>query len=143
MWDIPQIFDWQVYYTNRTSEKPPTEDQLRQMTYQWISGGANGIIYYDFTEMHAINWKNPFNKEWEKVKKVAADLKEKYVPIILSNIPVNPGYIIPPCDHEGGKNYYGRRMFNNGYDYILIVNVRTINNYKIFLLNLIPQLALK
>ena len=131
MWNIPQIFDWQVY-TNDTTEAAPTEDQLRQMTYQWIVGGANGIIYYDFTEMHVMDWKNPFEKEWEKVKKVATELKEQYAPIILSSIPTNPNYIIPKFDTLNGGNYFGRRLFRyNGYDYLLIVNVRTVNNYKI------------
>lgn len=130
MWNIPQIFDWQVY-NNNTKESPPTEDQLRQMTYQWIVGGANGIIYYDFTEMHVMDWKNPFEKEWEKVKKVATELKEQYAPIILSSIPTNPYYIIPKFDTINGNNYFGRRMFRyNGYDYLLIVNVRNVN-YKV------------
>ena len=131
MWNIPQIFDWQVY-TNDTTEAAPTEDQLRQMTYQWIVGGANGIIYYDFTEMHVMDWKNPFEKEWVKVKKVATELKEQYAPIILSSIPTNPNYIIPKFDTINGGNYFGRRLFRyNGYDYLLIVNVRKVNNYKI------------
>ena len=40
MWNVPQIFDWTVY--NRTNESPPTEKQLRHMTYQFIVGGGMG-----------------------------------------------------------------------------------------------------
>ena len=125
MWNIPQIFDWTVYgYDN---ESPPTEKQLRQMTYQWIVGGAMGIIYYDFTEMHVMNEKNPFDKEWEKVKKVASELKEKYVDIILSDEPVSDEYVIPKFDSIGGANYFGRRLWKyKGDDYLLLVNVRNV-----------------
>lgn len=131
MWNIPQIFDWELY-NNNTKETPPTEEQLRQMTYQWIVGGTNGIIYFDYSEMRAMDWKNPFEKEWEKVKKVATELKEKYAPIIMSSIPTNPGYVLPKFDRVSGYNYFGRRLFRyDGYDYLLIVNVRKTNNYKI------------
>jgi hypothetical protein len=125
MWNIPQIFDWTVY--DRENESPPTEKQLRQMTYQWIVGGAMGIIYYDFTEMRVMDYKNPFDQEWEKVKRVATELKEKYVDIILSDEPVNDEYVIPKFDSIGGANYFGRRLWKyKGDDYLLIVNVRNV-----------------
>lgn len=125
MWNIPQIFDWTVY--DRKNESPPTEKQLRQMTYQWIVGGAMGIIYYDFTEMRVMDYKNPFDQEWEKVKRVATELKEKYVDIILSDEPVNDEYVIPKFDSIGGANYFGRRLWKyKGDDYLLIVNVRNV-----------------
>ncbi len=125
IWGIPQFFTWELYYPEKSYGGPPTEDQLRQMTYQFISAGANGLIYFDFHEMMASNSTYPFEKEWAKLKRVTDELAKTYVPIILSESSVNPGYKIPAFDDIMGYNYFGRRLFRyNGYDYLLIVNVR-------------------
>ena len=122
-WDIPQIFDWTVY--DQPNENPPTEQQLRQMTYQWIVSGGMGIIYYDFSELQVMDYKNPFVEEWAKVKRVANELVDKYVPIILSGYPGSPRFYLPPMDTVSGANYVGWRTWSyNRYTYILIVNVK-------------------
>ena len=125
-WDIPQIFDWEIY-NGRTDEKPPNEKQLKNMIYQWIGGGANGLIFYDYHEMKAMSHKNPFNIEWKKVLDVTNELKEKYVNIILSRTKINPNYIIPKFDGIGAHNLFSRRQFRyQGHDYLLIVNHRNV-----------------
>ena len=131
-WDIPQIFDWAIY-NKREDERPPTEKQLKNMVYQWIGGGANGLIFYDYHEMKAMNHKNPFNIEWKKVLNVTNELKEKYVNIILSRTKINPKYIIPKFDGIGGFNLFSRRQFRyQGYDYLLIVNHRNVQNNDVY-----------
>ena len=116
-WDIPQIFDWAIY-NKREDERPPTEKQLKNMVYQWIGGGANGLIFYDYHEMKAMSHKNPFNIEWKKVLDVTNELKEKYVNIILSRTKINPNYIIPKFDGIGAHNLFSRRQFRyQGHDY--------------------------
>lgn len=117
MWNVPQIFDWTVY--NHTDEKPPTEKQLRHMTYQFIVGGGMGIIYYHYSEMQVMSWKNPVDKEWAKVKKVAKELQDKYVPIIMSGLDINPGLKLPVVEDY---MCYARFFRYNGHDYVLAVN---------------------
>ena len=135
MWNIPQIFDWTVYNKSFpkidvTKEKPPTENQLRNMVYQWIASGGNGIIFYDFSELVVMHYKNDFFKEWAKVKKVAQELKDKYSAIIMSNIPVNPKYNLPIARGLDYSDYVTWRTFRYNFkDYILIVNPRNVNNY--------------
>ena len=130
-WDIPQIFDWEIY--GQKNENPPTEKQLKHMVYEWIGGGANGLIFYDYHEMKKMNQKNPFDKEWQKVLNVVNELKEKYVNIILSRTKINPNYNIPKFDGIGGFNLFSRRQFRyKGYDYLLIVNHRNVVNNDVY-----------
>ena len=130
-WDIPQIFDWEIY--GEKNENPPNEKQLKHMVYEWIGGGANGLIFYDYHEMKKMNHKNPFDKEWQKVLNVVNELKEKYVNIILSRTKINPNYNIPKFDGIGGFNLFSRRQFRyKGYDYLLIVNHRNVYNNDVY-----------
>ena len=141
MWNIPQIFDWEVYaslvgnrppYTkiNISNERPPTEQQLRQMTYQFIAAGGMGFIYYRFDDLKAMDHKSPFEKEWAKVKKVVKELADKYVPIIISGIPGTPRFTLPFHNYS----YIGRRTFYyDRYSYFLIVNnVNVSQNYSFY-----------
>ena len=113
------------------------------MVYQWIVGGANGLIFYDFNEMKAMNHKNPFDKEWEKLLNVVNELLKKFSNIILSRTKINPIYIIPKFDDYSAKYLFARRQFRfNHSDYILIVNHRNMplmSNY----INLILLYLLK
>ena len=128
-WDIPQIFDWERMDSTRTNEFPPTKSQLKQMIQQFIAGGATGLIFFDYSDMKAMDKKNPFEKEWKKVKDVVNEFKDKYANIILSRTRPNPNYILPKFDNLNGKNYFGRRIFRyQHYDYVLIVNVKNVPN---------------
>ena len=130
LWNIPQIFDWTTY--NRSNESPPTEMQLKNMVYQWISIGGMGIIYFHLVELVHMNYKNPYYDEWNKIKRVSEELMKDYVPIILSNVPINPGYYLPIYE---GLDYTNRAAFRiwryNNRDYILIINTvqNMVNTY--------------
>ena len=121
MWNIPQIFDWTVF--GRQNESPPTEKQLTNMISQWIALGGMGIIYFSHNNIRELNHKNPFDVEWEKVKKVSVELMNDYVPIILSNVKPNPGYSFPACDDLDLTTCIAFRLFRyKGNDYILAVS---------------------
>ena len=141
MWNIPQIFDWEVYRHQKgyetlhnvwAREKPPTAFQLNNMIHQWIVGGGMGLIFYDYSEMIEMNWKSPFETEWKKVKDVVTEFKTKWVDIILSNEQPNPQYFFNYHDFVDPVHYVGVRHFRyKGADYILIVNVRqTAHSYQ-------------
>ncbi|KAH0788398.1 carbohydrate binding domain containing protein [Histomonas meleagridis] len=123
-WGIPQFFSWKTTDATRyPNELPPTYEQQRQMTYQMIAGGANGIIYFDFGL--TLCGEQPWQNEFEKVKKIANELKNDYVPIILSGNDVDPGYAQPTyAKQENSGRECAVRFFNyDGYDYVLVVNV--------------------
>ena len=140
MWNIPQIHDVEAFAVlyadkrpydkiNISDERPPTEQQLRQMSYQFIAAGGMGFMYFRFDCLKQMEHKNPFDKEWAKVKKVVKELADEYVPIIISGIQGTPRFTLP---HNG--NYIGRRVFYyEGYSYILIVNNCNFSqNYSFF-----------
>ncbi|KAH0785339.1 carbohydrate binding domain containing protein [Histomonas meleagridis] len=128
-WGIPQFFSWKIIDEKQfPNELPPTYDQLRQMTYQMIVGGANGIIYYDFSATMC-GPQQPWQDEWEKLKKVANELMNDYVPIILSGNDVDPGYAQPTYEKElnVGRECAVRFFNYDGYDYVLAVNIWQYN----------------
>ena len=116
LWNIIQIFDHTFY--GKENEQPPTEQQMRQMTYQTIAGGSMGIIYYDFTCVKKMDNKTSFEKQWTSIKKIAKELKDNYSEIIFSE--EKPNSLIVMKEQE---NDIGSRIFRkNGIDYVLIVN---------------------
>ena len=120
-WGVPQFFDWTIY--GQKNEKPPGKDLMNQMMYQMIVGGANGIIWFDFHEMtqSPVDWK-PY---WKDLKDLTYNLKEKFVPIILSTNEPDPGYDTTKTwfDDVNRGRPCGLRFFRfNNADYILAVN---------------------
>lgn len=120
-WGIPQIFDWSIY--DMPNELPPTDDQLYNMVYQMIAEGANGLIFYDYSE--GKRGPQPWEPQWENLKSVVTDLKDNYVPIILSDDEPNPEYntdITFWNELNEGRPCAVRFFRYNKKDYILAVN---------------------
>ena len=64
MWQIPQMFDW-AWYSKGGTPKFPTLDEFRNMSYQCVAEGANGLVYYQFT--HLIKEEETFARCWPYV----------------------------------------------------------------------------
>ena len=77
MWQIPQMFDW-CWYSKGGTPKFPTYDEFRNMSYQCVAEGANGLVYYQFTRL--MKEGETFSRCWPYV---CAALRE-----IAANIPV-------------------------------------------------------
>ena len=75
MWQIPQAFDW-AWFGNGENPKFPTHEEFRNMSYQCIAEGANGLIYYSFTQMQRKD--KDFAAHWayvcETVREIAANI---------------------------------------------------------------------
>lgn len=120
-WGIPQIFDWTIY--DQKNELPPTRDQLYNMVYQMIAEGANGLIFYDYSE--GKRGPQKWEPQWENLKSVVTDLRDNYVPIILSDDEPNPEYntdITFWNELNEGRPCAVRFFRYNNKDYILAVN---------------------
>ena len=48
MWQIPQMFDWE-WFCKGGNPKFPTYEEFRNMSYQCVAEGANGLVYYHFS----------------------------------------------------------------------------------------------
>jgi hypothetical protein len=117
VWYVPQSFGWGWLNRPRTHGRGPNRDELANMTWQSIAGGANGIIYYSFGQV----MKRPrdgsvdcFEAAWERAKSAASEVK-KYESVLLSAecAPVVPG---------AADKVAVRTWRHEGYVYLLAVN---------------------
>jgi len=84
VWQIPQVFDWGVYWKNKADKtRMPTAREMKNMFWQAVVGGANGLIGYSHFDVRRMDWKNPKDKVWRDVC-AAADEIRCYAPVILS-----------------------------------------------------------
>ena len=92
MWQIPQMFDW-AWFSKGGTPKFPTRDEFRNMSYQCVAEGANGLIYYHFSRF--MKAEETFARCWPYV---CAALRE-----IAAAIPVfllDPGPVPASCSSE-------------------------------------------
>ncbi|MFA6104275.1 MAG: hypothetical protein WCV67_19180 [Victivallaceae bacterium] len=107
VWMVPQIFNWQVYYGG--NYRPPTLQEMRSMAWQSIASGANGLLFYSFTDL-----KNDpdatFAARWSDVKTMASEISS-FFPVLLSAETV-PGIprVRSPADTVAWRlyNYQGK-----------------------------------
>ena len=84
MWQIPQAFDWGAYRVkDKDKTRPPTFDEMRNMAWQFIAEGANGLIFYSYSDWDKMKWRTPPEKMWDSVCRVGAEVKSKF-PVFLS-----------------------------------------------------------
>lgn len=77
-WQVPQVFDKGAYAINRKTPeicRPPTYEDMRNMAWQCLVGGAKGLVFYSFFDLVAMDSKTPFRRRWEDVKRMAAEIK--------------------------------------------------------------------
>lgn len=85
VWQVPQIFNWACYRKTDAEEqkcRPPTLEEMRSMAWQCIAEGANGIVFYCWTDLRR-NAATPFEESWSRVKTVAQEIKAM-IPVLLS-----------------------------------------------------------
>ena len=106
-WHVPQAFDWTSVGVKNA--RPPTEDELRNMTWQAIAGGANGIVYYAYYKL------NPFQEKWGECCRVGEEVKRLF-PVLLAD-PAE-GFSV-----SGAPEHLGWRVWKRGGEtYLLLVN---------------------
>ncbi|MGL5061792.1 MAG: hypothetical protein ACRC62_17625 [Microcoleus sp.] len=73
-----QAFDWATAKLDKyKNARPPTADEVRNMTYQAILAGAKGIIYYSYHYRGYGGWHLPDNLElWEGMKSLVPEIKQ-------------------------------------------------------------------
>ncbi len=120
MWQVPQAFNWGIYRQNTAGWDPadfrsPTKAELRSMTWQCITEGATGIIYYCWHNLRR-NPDMPFDEFWGNLKEVAAEV-DRFSPILLSVEPAaairvqsadseaTPTWLHPLVRAADGKTY--------------------------------------
>ena len=87
MWQIPQAFDWGGYRVkDKDKTRPPTYDEMRNMAWQFIAEGSNGLIFYSYSSWEKMKWRTPPEEMWKRVCRVGEEVKAK-IPVFLSDEP--------------------------------------------------------
>jgi len=79
MWQIPQVFNKSAYAVNRKNPKiggAPSEQEVKNMAWQCLAGGANGLVFYSFFDLVVMDKEDGFEKRFGEVKRVAKEIKD-------------------------------------------------------------------
>jgi len=117
-WNVPQAFDWGLYrsgyaaVSNPAPPHSPTEDELRNICWQHIAGGANGLFFYSYFDYY----KKPetFDECWGRACKVGKEIRA-FIPVLLS---------VEPAPNLTGapKGVVARTWIHQDRLYVLAVN---------------------
>ena len=119
LWYVPQAFDWASFRKDGKG-RMPTCDEMRNLSWQGIAGGANGLIYYSYTYLMK-SPTTPFEKAFADVCAAAQEVKD-IVPVLLSDGK-------PPRFKSSSLSLAVRTWRQGKNIYVLAVN-RTRNNLK-------------
>ena len=75
---VIQSFDWTAHQSMLPGEenlRPPTERELRSMTYSALARGANGIFYFSYADMRLKERKYP--ELWASLKRVVSEVRRR------------------------------------------------------------------
>jgi len=76
---VIQSFDWaampESILPGEENLRPPTELELRSMTYSALARGANGIFYYSYADMRLSERKYP--ELWKALKRVVGEVRRR------------------------------------------------------------------
>lgn len=117
IWQVPQAFGWGWLNRRKTrGQRGPSKEEMANMTWQSIAGGANGIIYYAFHTLRRAGAipGDSFEKAWARTKATAFEVK-KYEHVLTS-------LETPPAVAGGTESVAVRAWRHDGYVYLLAVN---------------------
>ncbi|MEW6357845.1 MAG: hypothetical protein AB1696_16040 [Planctomycetota bacterium] len=121
VWMVPQIFNWASYRAKTDPEaekkyRTPTLLEMRSMAWQCIAAGANGLIFYSYSDLLRRAEKEPFEERWREVKAMAEEIKQ-FIPVLLSIEPVDP-----PTKVDAPESVAWRLHAKEGTPYLIAVN---------------------
>ena len=117
VWQVPQIFDWSAYKSWKgVTTRAPTEAEMRNMAWQCIAEGANGVVPYNYSGLKKMERRDPFAVQWDKVCRVYGEIR-RHAPVLLSAEP-------PPRVSAAPEGVLVRMFRHGGEDWLLAVNTR-------------------
>ena len=127
IWMVPQIFNWASYRKGKRKEcRAPSLAEMRNMAWQCIANGANGLVFYSLHDLFKMDKtvenggaalvREPFEQRWQEVKQMATEIK-RYLPVLLSK---KASVHIKPT--TSNKNIVTRIYDKSGENWLLAVN---------------------
>lgn len=115
LWQVPQMFDWAAYRKDDPKARPPTFAEMRNMGWQCLANGANGLIWYSFFDVKAEPRGVSFASRWADCCRVAEEIR-RHEAILLApkSRLLKPGALGP---------LVSARLYSlDGFDALLVVN---------------------
>ena len=119
MWNVPQAFGWGwLGRRENKGQRAPNKVEMANMTWQMIAGGANGIVYYSYSQMKDIyeDIDDRIDCYWMKVCAAAAEVRA-YERVLLADGDA-PSVVSSSCDLVCRSWRDGE-----GRTYVLTVNI--------------------
>ena len=117
LWNVPQMFNWGWYRKHLADkERFPTEQEMKNMNWQHIALGANGLISYCYHSLYKHVKPEEFDTYWKPICNAAAEVK-KMIPVLLS---VEDA----PAAQGAPEMVPVRTWMKDGELYVLAVNAR-------------------
>ena len=122
VWMVPQAMSWATYSESDPTRiktcRYPTEQEQRNMAWQCIAGGANGLVFYSWFDMKRLPPPDSFEARWPQLCRVVEEIR-RYVPVMLSPEPE------PKFTHDGPALFGVRAWKYEEQTYLLAVNPLT------------------
>ena len=119
VWMVPQAMSWASYSaadpTRIKTCRYPTEEEQRNMAWQCIAGGANGLVFYSWFDMKRLLPPDSFDVRWSQLCRIVDEIKN-YVSVMHSLDPE------PKFSHDGPELFGVRAWKYDGKTYLLAVN---------------------
>ena len=115
LWQVPQMFDWAAYRKDDPKARPPTFAEMRNMGWQCLANGANGLIWYSFFDVKAEPRGISFASRWADCCRIAEEIR-RHEAILLApkSRLLKPGALGP---------LVSARLYSlDGFDALLVVN---------------------
>ncbi|MFA6817069.1 MAG: hypothetical protein WCS73_12315, partial [Lentisphaeria bacterium] len=75
LWAVPQIANLGVHYGSKMPDaRPPSLVEMRNMAWQAICGGSNGLIFYCLHDCFR-DKKFPFEQTWPNIRQMSLEVK--------------------------------------------------------------------
>ena len=118
MWHVPQAFNWGWYRKEdmgKDGVRMPTRQEIANMSWQGIAGGANGLCLYSFGIIRKKLQGKAFDAAWGDVCDVAKEVKKMEAVLLSDGKPMAVG--------NAHTNRLAVRTWRNGdCDWVLVVN---------------------
>ena len=85
-WQVPQAFDWSLFRKTCKEDRMPTREEMANMVWQNVAGGANGLVLYSYTYLMQ-NPAVPFERGWADVCAAGQEVRDHFDMLLAGDEP--------------------------------------------------------
>ena len=118
LWNVVQLMDWDSYPTHdsKGNNRPPTEQELRHMSWQNIVNGATGLFYYSYYDLFKMENKSSVKDRWNELTEVTNEIwNYRYVILSVSSH--------ERINYNESNKVSLKQWQYGGVDYIAVINL--------------------